>query len=557
MKSRLKNNWLKILSLFFLFVIVSIYSNLPIITKGTFPLGTDLPFHLNRIQGLADNVNNGIFHPSINTAYLNGFGYPVDLFYGSLTIIPIAIMVAMGVGLIASLKIYSIFVSFFTLSTMFYASKTITKNTQASIIASILYLFSNYRLRDYFYRGAIGSWLAFIFLPLVFLGLYMIIKGDSKKWYLLVIGFLGIFFSHLLTAVITSIIAIIFIIFNFKTLVKAPNRLTKLVLSGIFIILLSMYYWFPMLEQMLSYDYYGKENTWVFIDKSGNYPFFDIFSMSLNNETIVPYILSIGLVSTILSRVFIIDKKDLEFSLTRNIHLADILVVVSLGLVFISSTAFPWKLFVHYFNFIQFPHRFLPYAIVFLSISGGIYYNYFQNKTNKKNLLFLITLCILLLIPYNQMIEYKTNNKLIPMVDSFDIGVGKEYIPSEVDLEKLRATEKNLKIVSGEASFSDVSINNQKITGTISTNTPIKVQVPLIYYKGYTIKYTSAKGTKVINPQISENHLIIFSVQDSGKFVVNYTRTTIQKLSLYVSLISIPLFLLCILVKNRRKKSNH
>lgn len=539
----LKSKKVQSILIFLLFTLFAIYSNLPILQRSLYTVGTDLPFHINRIVGLAEQLTLGNFSPNINTAFLDGFGYPVDLFYGNITILPASILVALGLNVITTLRIFSIFVSFLTLYTMYFASKRITKNNVASIISALLYLFSNYRLRDYFYRGGVGSWISFIFIPLIFLGMYEVIKGDFKKWYILVIGFIGVFLSHVLSAVTVTLVLIPFVLFNYKAFLKNSKRFTRLILSGISILMLTMYYWLPLLEQMSSYEYFGKNNPVFNISTSGNYPFFEIFSMSLNNEIVIPYILSASLVIVIISRIFINKVKFDEIQLMEGeLALADMLTLTSIFLVFLSSSNFPWVVFEKYLNILQFSHRFLPFVILFLSLSGGIYFYYYYSHSKNKFRFTILAFILLSLVPLNQLISYK-NNATFFNLQTYDIGVGKEYLPIDTDIEILKNSEKSPEILSGDAQIKKYKKKGSEIVVSISTNSDTVVQLPLIYYNGYSIQ--NELSEKII-PIPGDNHLITFKANKSGIYTIKYTGTTIKRVTSFVSLISLLFFILFI-----------
>ena len=55
---------------------------------------------------------------------------------------------------------------------MYSFSKKLTKNKLIATLIAILYMLMPYHLTDMYIRNAIGEFLSYIFVPLVFLGLY-------------------------------------------------------------------------------------------------------------------------------------------------------------------------------------------------------------------------------------------------------------------------------------------------------------------------------------------------------------------------------------------------
>ena len=97
--------------------------------------------------------------------------------------------------------------------------------------------------------------LTFIFIPLIFLGLYELFWGDEKKFLpLFTIGYIGMINSHLVLSVyLTITIIIIFLCFLEEILKK--EKIKKLLLASIVILLISSPYLVPLLEHKMFGNY--------------------------------------------------------------------------------------------------------------------------------------------------------------------------------------------------------------------------------------------------------------------------------------------------------------
>ena len=62
----------------------------------------------------------------------------------------------------------------------------LTKSKQVGTLAAILYILMPYHLNDMYIRNALGEFLSYIFIPLVFLGLYKIFQKEKGIWILCV-----------------------------------------------------------------------------------------------------------------------------------------------------------------------------------------------------------------------------------------------------------------------------------------------------------------------------------------------------------------------------------
>ncbi len=70
---------------------------------------------------------------------------------------------------------------------MYWFVSQLTKSKEVGTLAAILYMLMPYHLNDMYIRNALGEFLSYIFIPLVFLGLYKMFQKE-KGIYLLCIG---------------------------------------------------------------------------------------------------------------------------------------------------------------------------------------------------------------------------------------------------------------------------------------------------------------------------------------------------------------------------------
>ena len=99
---------------------------------------------------------------------------------------------------------------------MYNFVKEVTSRKDISFLSAIIYMTIWYRFEDIFVRFAIGEFTAFVFLPIVFEGLYSLVNGDRKKHFYIAIGGTGLLLSHTITTVYTMVFCIIYLLFNFR-----------------------------------------------------------------------------------------------------------------------------------------------------------------------------------------------------------------------------------------------------------------------------------------------------------------------------------------------------
>ena len=150
--------------------------------------GDDISYHLNRIIEISKQLKLGNIPVLIHPNLLNGFGYANSLFYPELFLYIPAIIMFSGINTFTTYKIFILVINYFTILFTCYSANRIFKNKITSITITILYTTAFYRIVNLYVRSAIGEVLAFTFLPLILAGLYEIIFGDNKNWWIMCFG---------------------------------------------------------------------------------------------------------------------------------------------------------------------------------------------------------------------------------------------------------------------------------------------------------------------------------------------------------------------------------
>ncbi len=185
MKSKLINNIFKYKA-YILILIISIIISIPMFFTKFSMQYDDGVQHICRLIGTAQSIEDGQLFPVIMSNFCNNFGYSWNLFYSPITAYLPLIFKIFNISFTMCLKIFVFLVNVATGLAMYYYMKKITKNELIAILASILYMLVPYRLNDMYLRLAIPELTSFIFIPIVFGGLYEIIKEKGKVTWLIV-----------------------------------------------------------------------------------------------------------------------------------------------------------------------------------------------------------------------------------------------------------------------------------------------------------------------------------------------------------------------------------
>lgn len=523
----------------------------------------DLMFHLMRIEGVKTSLLNGVFPARINHDFLYGYGYASGIFYPNVTLYFPAMLRIFGFDILTTYKISSILINLFSILSCYWTAYRIGKSRYVGLIASIFYGFASHRLIEMLFRTCLGEAQAFIYLPIIILGLYEIFTGHTEKWYVFALGFLGLIYTHLLSFAMAFVFVLFFLLFNIKTIITDKRILAGLLKSVGMVMVLSAFITLPLIEQsvsnrlksniLLSSIYYTGVPGKVFLP--GAHLFSPIAGWDLTSDA------NLGLPFLLLPLSLLFLKKSDH---AENKMKAVLFIALGLIAAFIATEWFPWRLIMIAWlgNRLQFAWRFLVIAVPLLALGGGLVTDVLiKGKDRKKGIIAVLCFSILSSAPlfYNATIKrYDTTYPyhLEPMRVS-----GGEYLPEGVETQFIDNNKNTvlfdnpeLKILSHDRHFlsfqfeyeSEKLIDNQ-----------VEFQVPLLYYTGYQGTLTTSDGKIVpLETYRSPRGLVGVTVTDvtNGKIEVHYQKTMMQWIGDLITLFAL-IFLVGNWVRSKRRKA--
>ncbi len=518
-------------------------------------VGHDYLFHLRRFNVLADALREGVYPIYLDYENLDGYGYFTKAFYPDLILLPFALL-SLLTGTVFAYNVMIFVLTFLCGFFTYKLAEAVFKNTFAAAISALLYTFSAYHLYDWYLRSALGEALSFTFLPLIFLGLYHILHGDKSKWYILVIGYTLMIYTHLLSSVMTFIVLIMILLISYKAFIKEPKRIAYILLAGVVTLFLTASYILPMGEQMLSNTfYYSTEPNITGQTKLGlNKICWGFLSGFIYPENTTKIGVGLLLIVGICLRLFIRKK-------TPYLKVADVCVILGLLLILMMSVFFPWGRLP--LGFIQFPSRFYLFVSLFFAMAGG-YYLALLLKTKKQYIIagsLIVLLTLVVIVRNNDYYMTKQTaaglykSELVSEIPSVDNGYnlgGLEYIPVKVPSYRyIHQRGDSVKTLSGEVAVSNLKRNGRVLSFDISSAEMTELELPLLYYKGYR----AVLNDKTVSLSESPAGLIQISPQETGNIQVYYAGTTMQKISWYVTLLSALAFCIYIFVSRKKKET--
>lgn len=538
-----------------LIIFTCLISSAFILIKGIY-LGHDLEYHLSRILGISECLKYGDFKALIHPGFY-GYGYANGLFYSNLFLYPFALLNAFGLDIITCYKIFIITITFGTALSMYYCVNNITKKSSIATISTILYITSAYRICDVMVRAAVGEILAFLFIPIIILGLYKLLYEDYKKWYIFSVGFVGLVNCHLISCVMMFLIIVVIILCNFTKLVQEKERIKYLFISGIVGLLLAAFFIIPMLEQYLRADLLINSNV---NDIASIAPLSKVFVGLLNYKTkFFPG--GIGLIFIII--IIIWFKLIIEHKIEKDNKINKFIscLIISGVLVLLGSTDIvPWKELSRILGSIQFTWRLYLFCTAFFSAAGG----YIIDKALKGNSFRISYVCILIiycisLCICNQFLGEKSlkiyhqpnTNIVLKEYNKFSIAAG-EYIPKNTDWSlvykdkrKPKTNNEELKIKYTEKKGKYyIEFKNNKGNDTY-------IDIPIINYLGYRAKSLQTSKYYEISEGYNTWVRVHLKNNKEDSLMIWYKGTKVTRISYWLSFISWLIFMLFLIYQDK------
>lgn len=562
-----QNKWIHYL----LIAIIGIILSIPFLNLVQIRDSHDGSLHMLRLIGTVDTLKIGQFPPLINQNYCNGAGYSMNLFYPPLvTYLPLLIKLFTQTYM-GALKIFAVIAIVLSGITMYQFVYQVTGKRAIAFFSAVFYMIAPYKLANVYKRYAIGEFVGMVFIPIVFLGLYNLFEQDRKKHYYIAIGATCLMLSHSVTTVYTAIFCILYILFHIKAL-KDKEILKKCIINGIFVLLISMLFWMPLLEATTSAEYTIMNDEVMRTNKE--FAFANTLSYlqlvkDIGEENGTTFVLGIPTILLFFLTIVVatkVDKKYQEFYLLS--------VIFALISLFMVGRFFPWITMPNFLCKLQYPWRMLGFFIFFASIVCGSNLYYVIKKISKKQSIeILISLLIMVISISASMkimsqfyttdkqkdIEYETYIKENIKISHRQIN--RDYMPLRALLLQhtyvLNRKEVTY-ILEGKADIEEERKENLKDEISIKqARKDTILEFPYYYYPGYEITLETEGKIEKITAIESQNGYLSCKLPKEitqGTIKVEYVGTIITTISYIVSAISLIGFIIYIQYEKKKNK---
>lgn len=502
--------------------------------------------HIARAYGTHEAIKSDGIFARVIPSFTSGYGYSWDLFYGPLSTWGIILIELIFRNYIVAYKIFCFICMVLSGVCMYRLMLKMTRNQDATLLATAIYMTFPYHLNDFYLRNALGEYVAFIFIPLVFLGLYNLLN-TSDNYYQLALGAIGLILTHNLTTLITAFFAFIYLLFHFKAL-KETRVKKGILISLVFILLVTMFFWAPMIETKFATNYhvYEKDAMSTPEDVQNHALGFSQLFVTRSNSQ---HVLEIGIHIIIMLCFTWMTIKLLKERIKKEYIFFLVGAIISIVL---ATKIFPWKYMPNTIRMIQFPWRMMGFFGFFVSVICAINMSVVLKKFSLKDVIVisLISLCYICAfygyIHYDEI--YNISDYYVGNVTGKDgeiiIGMGKaEYLPEKAFNNRfyIATKENNIYVLEGKAVIEEESKEGSKYYAKIKTiEEDSKFELPYVYYPGYEVRTDGI----IKNYYETEHGLIGVDIEknDEVTLEVDYVGTNIIKISAVISFISAIVF---------------
>lgn len=368
----------------------------------------DVPFHISRVVGAWGGWKSGQLIPYVNPWAIHGMGLGSNYFYGTWQAFLLAPLYGLTHSVAVTFTIFNIVATFVAGILM---DKLLRQffHGNAIMVASSFYMASPFMLHNLFVTQDQGAILGIALLPMIFIGVFRILKDQDNGIGYLAIGSALLLSSHLLSTFLAILAVIIILIWAWRDI--NLQTIMRFVSAGLLALVISAFFWLPLLElksldlyNAFFKDIYVMDRTAAFLTKSNSWQPYSILIKVVNGLALI------GAVGLIVKWPTVKQRTDqMQFSLFK------VSLVITAVFAFLSYAPLNWRYLPSVFYNLQFLWRFMYIGYFFMAFLIAVAievfvqeYSSFSNFSNHKRIskTVVVTLGISLVLALGQTFQY-------------------------------------------------------------------------------------------------------------------------------------------------------
>lgn len=235
-------------------ILASYWAVRPLFSPGFFPMHDDT--QVGRVVAMGAAIRNGQFPVRWVSDLGYGYGYPIFNFYGPLPYYAGGALYALGMSGLSATK--AMFVLGMVLAAIsMYFSVVPFLGQEGAIAAGILYLYAPYHAVQVYVRGAVGEFWALIFLPLIFWSILSSFSGVEKQKKAILVGSLGlagVIVSHTILGYIVIVLSVLSLVAFWAVRIFQKRVERSLLRTHVLTLLaglgITAFFWLPAIAEM-------------------------------------------------------------------------------------------------------------------------------------------------------------------------------------------------------------------------------------------------------------------------------------------------------------------
>lgn len=379
--------------------------------------------HVARLAEMDRAIRDGHFPVRWSENFGFGYGMPLFNFYGPLPFYIAQIFHIVGLSFISSIKALIFLNYFISFISMYYLTRYFW-GKYGALLSATAFIYAPYRAINTYVRGSLNELTSITFVSLSLFFILMMMRKKKRKWVVFTsLSLAGIVLSHNITALISFPLLLIYgLLLTSKYHKKTRKRKIGSIISAFILSIgISCFYALPSFVEKsytaissITSGYFHYSQHFLYLRQLLNSPWGyggsifgleDGLSFEIGKLHIV--LASLGALS-----IFFLKKRK---TITRSTIWASSAFIIFSILMTTFKTKFIWDS-ISFFQYIQFPWRFLSLIMVFSSILVGGSIKILKN--NQKYLVVPITLGIIVSFiylnsSYFQPKKYLDNNQAL------------------------------------------------------------------------------------------------------------------------------------------------